>query len=175
MSAPVVYSETSKFTVLCSIKKVKYCKSEMRGKGVEGLKLHAMPCSNFFLFYYYYCLFFACTTTGSGCSDCGKALPCWVSDKQNKNKGPAAGVYNLLQAIITARIGNTEKLSDRTGQQRKLWSQHSKCFTVDKQPLDRRAKEKVKKEFERGSGGSLRVWDASEERTKRAQKGNVSA
>lgn len=53
----------------------------MRGKGVEGLKLHAMPCSNFFLFYYYYCLFFACTTTGPGCSNCGKALPCWVSDK----------------------------------------------------------------------------------------------
>lgn len=33
---------------------------------------------------------------------------------------------------------------------------HSKCFTVDKESVDSIAKEKVKEEFERGPGGSLK-------------------
>lgn len=53
-------------------------------------------------------------------------------------------------------IGNRRKQSDKTSQQGKLWSQHSTCFTVDEESVDSTAKEKVKEEFERGPGGSLK-------------------
>lgn len=65
-------------------------------------------------------------------------------------------LFLLLYIFFCLYCYSDALIVEKPGQQGKLWSQHSKCFTIDKQSADSPAKEKVKEESERGSGGSLR-------------------